>query len=52
MYNIITRDGKIVHTACTKYEASQRKLELVALDVANGTYEQGFYVIVEKEEER
>ena len=51
-YNIVTRDGEVVHTANTKHEAAQRKLELVAYDVAKGTYEQGFYQIVEQKGKR
>ena len=48
LYSVITANGEVLYTDCTKSEATKLKLELVAIDVANEEYQQGFYAIVEQ----
>lgn len=48
-YAVITANGITLRTGCTKSEAMQYKLELVALDIASGKYQRGFYSVKECE---
>ena len=44
-YQVVTKDGEVVCDDCTFVEAAQCRKELIELDKADGTYEQGFYIL-------
>lgn len=47
-YNVIVRKtGEVVCENCTRTEALLCVKELIAIDKAEGTFESGFYAIVE-----
>ena len=46
-YNVVTTDGYVVCDNCTLQEAHGCRLELMHIDKLDGTYEKGFYKIVD-----
>lgn len=46
MFNVICADGYVVCKCNSLEEAAQCKVELIAIDKADGVYKKGFYKIV------